>query len=101
MLIDSAWTISQAESNGTVTKLLGNPYSYGDGSGDASEININTDGLGGLEVDMSTGDIYYTDYSRIYMFDVSENTVTKIHDGGRKNRWIRPFKRRIIFYTSI
>ena len=29
---------------------------------------------------MSTGDIYYTDYSRIYMFDVSENTVTKIHD---------------------
>jgi len=77
-----AWTISQAESNGTVTKLLGNPYSYGDGSGDASEININTDGLGGLEVDMSTGDIYYTDYSRIYMFDVSENTITKIHDSG-------------------
>ena len=80
----SAWTISQAESNGTVTKLLGNPYSYGDGSGDASEININTDGLGGLEVDMSTGDIYYTDYSRIYMFDVSENTVTKIHDGNER-----------------
>ena len=72
--------IRKVESSGAVSTFLGVPYNGSEQNGDATNLPINVDALGGLEVDLNSGDVYYAGGSSIYLFDVSENTVTKIRD---------------------
>ena len=53
---------------------MGVPYNGSEQNGDATNLPINVDALGGLEVDMNSGDVYYAGGSSIYLFDVSEKS---------------------------